>query len=318
MRDTLSEKFTNKLSASDIKRLNTRSPYYWLKDAAIDWAVMITALLMFSYFTNPVTFIASILILGNRQHALGLLGHDGTHYTLSYNRKLNDFLTNMFAWWPIGLTMVGYRNLHNLHHKYVGTTNDPEVIYKQLKAEQWHLPAKLKDVLILASKDLLGFGAGDYFTILKYAKAQRKSDYIPLVFIHLSFTLISTYLGHWEIPLIWYTSMVTAFPMYFRLRLWLEHQGTDFVHRLELSKIEGALFAPHLAWYHWEHHAYPAVPYCKLPEVRNMMLSTPTITLKELIQKFETSKPIHGGAVLSQKTNTGDDTVFKTQTKLAA
>lgn len=288
-----------RLSAKDIKRLNVRNPTYWLKDAAIDWAVMSAAISLFIATQNPIVFILSVLIVGNRQHALGLLGHDGTHYTLSYNRNLNDFITNLFAWWPIGLTMSGYRNLHNMHHKYVGTPNDPEVIYKQLKAEQWHLPAKPKDVLKLAAKDLMGFGMTDYFTILTYAKPTQKSAYIPLGLFHATLILTSIATGFWEISAIWYSSMLTAFPMYFRLRLWLEHQGTDFVHRLHLNRIEGAVFAPHLAWYHWEHHACPTVPYCKLKDVRDLLPKEPVITLKELINSFMNSPSIHAGAVFS-------------------
>jgi len=289
-----------RLSVENIKKLNTRGAAYWLKDAAIDWTVMAAAIALFSVTNNPFIFVLSVFIVGNRQHALGLLGHDGTHYTLSYNRNLNDFLTNLFAWWPIGLTMSGYRNLHNMHHKYVGTPNDPEVIYKHIKAEQWSLPSKPLDVLKLAAKDMIGFGADDYFTILKYAKPVSNRALIPLAFLHITFISASILAGFWQIPLVWYTSMLTAFPMFFRLRLWLEHQGTDYVQRLHLNKVEGAILAPHLAWYHWEHHACPTVPYIKLPEVRALLDDEPVINLRQLIQSFINSPEIVAGAVYAQ------------------
>lgn len=288
-----------RLSAINIKRLSKRSPIYWLVDAFKDWSVMACAIILFVTIPNPATFLIAVLAVGNRQHALGLLGHDGTHYTLSYNRKWNDFLTNIFAWWPIGLTMSGYRNLHNLHHKHVGTPYDPEVVYKQLKADQWHLPSKTTDVLILAAKDMIGFGANDYITILKYAMPTSKMSYIPMVLFHATAIGISLGTGFWQIPLIWYTSMFTALPMYFRLRLWLEHQGSSFVNRIQLSKIEGAILAPHFSWYHWEHHVCPTVPYCKLPEVRKLLPQEPVITLKELINSFEQSPYIYAGAVFA-------------------
>lgn len=289
-----------KLTAKDIKRLNIRGAGYWLKDAAIDWLVMSAAIALFVVTNNPFTFLLSILVVGNRQHALGLLGHDGTHYTLSYNRKWNDFLTNLFAWWPIGLTMSGYRNLHNMHHKYVGTPNDPEVIYKHLKAEQWNLPSKPMDVLKLAAKDMIGFGINDYLTILKYAKPTSNEAFIPLVLFHATFIAVSVAFGLWQIPVVWYGAMLTAFPMYFRLRLWLEHQGTDYVHRLHLNKIEGAILAPHLSWYHWEHHACPTVPYNRLAEVRALLPDEPVINLKQLINIFINSPEIKAGTVFTQ------------------
>jgi len=55
----------------------------------------------------------------------GDLGHDGTHFTLSHARGWNDFLTNLFAFWPIGLTVSGYRALHFKHHKHTGTDMTP-------------------------------------------------------------------------------------------------------------------------------------------------------------------------------------------------
>jgi fatty acid desaturase len=81
--------------------------------------------------------------------------------------------------------------------------------------------------------------------------------------------------GLWWVAALWYGSLVTAFMMFFRLRLWLEHQGSDLAHRLDLNPWEGALLAPHLAWHHWEHHQFPAVPYWKLPALRRLVPDQP-------------------------------------------
>ena len=78
--------------------------------------------------------------------------------------------------------------------------------------------------------------------------------------------------------------------MFFRLRLWLEHQGSDLAHRLDLKPWEAALLAPHLSWHHWEHHQWPAVPYWRLPELRRLIPDQPLLTLSSLI-KFYRSCP---------------------------
>ena len=110
-------------------------------------------------WNNPAGYVLAVLILGNRQHGLALLGHDGTHYTLSHNRKLNDVLTNLFAWWPLLLTNGGYRALHNGHHKHLSTDDDPEIIHKKSRAPQWDLPAPLTRILGYAAKDLVGYSS---------------------------------------------------------------------------------------------------------------------------------------------------------------
>ena len=96
----------------------------WLADAGMDWLVIAAALAMIQLWPHFYTVFAGILIVGNRQHALAILGHDGTHYTLSRNAAFNDFLTNLFCWWPLGLTVSGYRALHYAHHKNTGMEND--------------------------------------------------------------------------------------------------------------------------------------------------------------------------------------------------
>src|SRR6185312_1502992 len=92
--------------------LSRRTALPWLKDAALDWAVILGAFGVVHLFSSPVLWLPALLIIGNRQHALAILGHDGTHFTLSHDRRLNDYLTNMLAFWPLGLTVSGYRALH--------------------------------------------------------------------------------------------------------------------------------------------------------------------------------------------------------------
>ena len=53
----------------------------------MDWAVIAASLALFWRWPSALTLLAAILITGNRQHALTVLGHDGTHYTLSRNTR---------------------------------------------------------------------------------------------------------------------------------------------------------------------------------------------------------------------------------------
>ena len=153
--------------------LSRRTALPWLKDAALDWAVILGALGVVHLFSNPVTWLLALLIIGNRQHALAILGHDGTHFTLSHDRRLNDYLTNLLAFWPIGLTVSGYRTLHFKHHKHTGTEDDPELGHKRSRSPQWDLPAKPSRILKYAVLDIVGGSFPDYLIILKYSKPDK-------------------------------------------------------------------------------------------------------------------------------------------------
>jgi fatty acid desaturase len=180
---------------------------------------------MIQCWPHVYTVLAGILIVGNRQHALAILGHDGTHFTLSHNAAFNDFLTNLFCWWPLGLTVSGYRARHYAHHKNTGMENDPELGHKRMRSPQWDLPVTPRTVLGYALKDLIGYSLADYSIIVRFSKPQRQREYLPLALFHISFISVLLTSGGWPMAAAWYFSLVTSFMMFFRLRLWLELCG---------------------------------------------------------------------------------------------
>ena len=106
---------------------------------------------------------------------------------------------------------------------------------------------------------------------------------------------------------VWYFSLVTSFMMFFRLRLWLEHQGTDETQRLSLTWWQAALLSPHNAWHHWEHHKYPTIPYHKLPQARQLLDGKDILTLRDLVATFARVRPIASGTALNSIAKTGEN-----------
>ena len=287
-----------KIDPSVLQALSQKGIKHWMFDASADWFVMAAVIAAACYWTNVATVFLAVAVLGNRQHALALLGHDGTHYTLSAHKGFNDLLTNFFAFWPLGLTTSGYRALHYRHHKHTGQDEDPELAHKRSRSPQWDLPAKPLTILKYAALDFIGNSVPDYIIIVTYSKPECRRSYIPLVLVHCAFAAGFMVVGLWLVPILWYISLSTTFMMFFRLRLWLEHQGTSETHRLHLNRLEAALLAPHYGWMHWEHHNWPGIPYHRLPALRKYATQAPIITLKELLGLFATSAPSHSGEVL--------------------
>ncbi len=157
-----------------LRELGGRSLFPWLTDAAMDWLVIAAALAAVSLWPHFYTVVLSVVVIGNRQHALAILGHDGTHYTLSRHAGLNDFLTNLLCFWPLGLTVSGYRALHYAHHKDTGTEHDPELGHKRMRTPQWDLPATPRTILRYALMDLIGYSLADYLIIVRFSKPQSR------------------------------------------------------------------------------------------------------------------------------------------------
>jgi fatty acid desaturase len=286
------------LDTAELRTLSHRSLFPWLRDAVIDWVAIAAAIGLFQLWPNPITAIAAILIVGNRQHALAILGHDGTHYTISRNAAFNDFLTNLLCFWPLGLTVSGYRALHYAHHKHTGTQHDPELGHKRIRAPQWDLPNTPSRILRYALLDLIGYSLADYLIIVRFSKPARRREYAPLVLTHLVATSILIACGGWKVVALWYYCLPTSFMMSFRLRLWLEHQGTGNTQRLVLTRLQGAILAPHNAWHHWEHHKYPTIPYHRLPAARQRLDGPAVLTLPQLVNGFIHARPIASGTAL--------------------
>jgi fatty acid desaturase len=287
----------SKLDSAHLRSLSARALSPWLFHALGDWAAIAAALAMIQLWPNLLTFVGGVLIVGNRQHALAILGHDGTHYTLSFNTRLNDFLTNLLCFWPLGLTVSGYRALHYAHHKNTGMPDDPELGHKRMRAPQWDLPATIRTVLRYAALDMVGFSVADYLIIVRFSKPGRRREYAPLVLFHAAFASVLLALGCWVAALAWYASLVASFMMFFRLRLWLEHQGTHDTQRIRLTWWQSLILAPHNAWHHWEHHKYPTIPYHRLPLARQKLSGPAILSLDVLIRALMESPHIASGSV---------------------
>ena len=74
------------------------------------------------WWTVPVTLVA-ITVIGASQHQFGGAIHEGTHYMLFADRKLNELASDWLAAFPVLTTTYHFRLHHLAHHQFV---NDPE------------------------------------------------------------------------------------------------------------------------------------------------------------------------------------------------
>lgn len=287
-----------KLDPALYNELIQKSWSHWILAALFDWVIIVLTFILVSLWTSPVSCILAVIFIGSRQHGLALLGHEGTHFTIHRSRKINDALSDIVAFWPVGLTTTGYRSIHFLHHQHLNTDKDPELMHRSSKAPQWDLPITLNKIGRYILLDMIGYSVSDYFMIITGAKPDTRTTYLWMVVMHVLFITTCFYFNALWIAAIWYVALLTSFMGFFRLRTWLEHQGSDDTHRLHLHWLVAAIFSPHGAWYHHEHHALPAVPFHKMKKLRQHWKDQPAIGLRQLFQQYKDISYIRSGTPL--------------------
>lgn len=280
-------------------QVNQKSLYKWLFASTIDWLVISLSLIIAECIDRLFVFWFASLVIGTRQHALSFLGHDGAHGSLVKTRWLNDSLTSILAFWPMGIGLHGYREFHFKHHKKVGTPEDPELRHKNIwAAPEFNLPFSNRKIIHQICFDLCGGGFKNLILLIRLIKPKKIIDVLgPALLISL---LISTllYFGFWKSVVVWYWSIGTSFWTVFRLRIWTEHIGAEYsqnsTHRIKASFFEKLIYLPHNSWFHYEHHLYPQSGFWNLPKIRKMDLeinkSVLEISTKEL-RKFLSQNP---------------------------
>lgn len=280
--------------------------YRWLMAATIDWGVIVGALALSLYANSLAGHLLAVLVIGNRQHALSILGHDGGHRSVCRTRWLNDALTNLLCFWPLGVGIHSYRKFHFAHHRLTGTPLDPELEFKRRAAPCYDLPATNRVLGRQFVKDLLGGGIREVIGLVKQIRPITLGDrFGPLLWWTIAGSAC-LYGGCWQAPLLWFGAIVTTYWATFRLRIWIEHMGTNCTHRVWLCWWQRLLFAPHNTWYHYEHHRWPAIPFARLPAARNLDHTVPVVPMQDLLVFFETSDPVPSGQAASMTADSPD------------
>lgn len=240
----------------------------WLLSCLMDWTILIFSIAL-SYINIWLVPI-SILIVGNRQHALAILGHDGAHRLAAKNKFVNDSIVNLLVFYPMGLCLKNYRDFHWKHHRKVGTSEDPEIPLKEIGPFKMSGEYSKPKLFMATLCDLFGFGIPQLLGFLIHVRPKSIKDATALIFV-LALSSLLVYNGLWLGVGIWFVALFTSFWACFRLRVWSEHVGGKPGETLtydEPSLLQKIIFLPHNTWLHHEHHVYPGVPFYNLKQKR--------------------------------------------------
>lgn len=265
----------------NIQLLSRLKPVISIATLFFEWLIIVFSVFFHHYFPNPVIYLLVWVLIGSRMYALYSLLHDGMHYLLLPDRKLNDWICRLFLAWPLFLCLRKIRKAHLAHHLYLKTDMDPEAGH--LKYSEFQFPKPVSKLILTFVRDLLGINYCKYFLLklknkilspktLSESSSAISDDgtlIIKLVKI-IYYTIIGAsilYMG-WELDflLYWVIPYMTIFQALNRLRLSTEHfyipDDKIFQTRtVRLNIVERFLLSPHNLGLHAEHHLYPSVPF---------------------------------------------------------
>ena len=170
------------------------TPEKWLLRALLDWVIIMLCFRAahWSLFESPhlilsiVTLIPLLIVIAARQHALGILAHDGAHGLICRNRVLNDLLASVLCEWPLMSNLSGYRAFHFKHHRTVGTPDDPELIHKNNNWRilnipvlgQWPVPIQPWKFVLFVAGDFFGAAIPHLCMAARLTRARARKDVI--------------------------------------------------------------------------------------------------------------------------------------------
>jgi fatty acid desaturase len=250
-----------------------------------NWLQMSSAMALFSFYPNVLTFLVALVIIGSRQFALAVLAHDAAHNLLFSNNKVNDWAGQWFCAYPIFQDNRVYRPYHLKHHRHTETEDDPDLVLSS------PFPINKRSFIRKVFRDLTGItGVRRYWGSLSsifrtkgdnvFDKISKTSNKLHgfLISNVIIFILISTTM-HWSLfLLLWWLPSFTYYSLIIRIRNISEHAVTpgnndfDNTRTTKSTVLTRFFMVPHNVNYHLEHHLFTRCPWYNLPKAHSMMI----------------------------------------------
>jgi fatty acid desaturase len=293
LKDVPEEPFIERhiLDAQTYRRFSKHNPLHWLAVVFVEWTIIGVTIWACNKWPYWWLWVAGILLIGTRQHALGILAHEGVHYIVTGKKRWNDLLANLLTAYPLTYCVEGYRTFHLLHHRWLETPRDPERATLDLYPDEWNYPMSRGRFYGFLVRDIFGLhrrAATDFMKYIWQVPGGNKSQIARVLIFHgvvLTIAVLSGY--YWSYLLLWIVPLLTVTMMCVRMRTAAEHYGIgsleqkyqrDAVQALPTTRtiignpLTRFLFCPHNMSYHVEHHLYPSVPVFRLRALHKELL----------------------------------------------
>lgn len=282
--DTERPAWRQALSREEVAELHKMRDWRSWLSLALNWAIVFAAFAMVAIWTNPLTIVLALFLIGARQLGFAVFMHDASHFALFENRKVNDWVGNWLAAYPIWGDLQPYRPYHVKHHAHNWTDKDPDVslaapfpitrasmgrkVWRDLSGQTgW------KRAVFTLKRDL-GWSEG---------KVQRRGaaglhKLAPVFITNAVLFGILLAVGHPALYLLWVVAWLTTYSLIMRIRAIAEHSmPTDPRDDMKNTRTtlaswwERLLIAPNRVNFHLEHHLLMRVPHYNLRRMHEML-----------------------------------------------
>jgi fatty acid desaturase len=258
----------------------------------VNYGLIAASMALVAYVPNFVTVVLALCVIGARQLGLAVVMHESAHHTLFENRRLNDFVGNWLAGYPIYLSADMYRTHHLEHHAKTWTEGDPDLPLAT------PFPVSRRSMFRKVMRDLLGITGLKQLIGTTYLAVQvlrgkpvnsgtlpLRLERAPVIRMLVGTTVTNLMLfgllwalGHPTLYLLWLGAWLTTNKLVARIRSIAEHavvpdpkEPLGQTRTVLAGPLERLFIAPNLVQYHLEHHLLMTVPHYNLARFHQML-----------------------------------------------
>ena len=265
-------------SGSEHLALLRLRPWRPIVDTILDWMIVL-ATVHAVVVLGPLFIVPALVIIANRQRALGNILHDAGHRNVCRNRRWNDSIARAFVAPLLFASLGSYRDAHYRHHLSLGErARDPDLLPAPGAWPQHWTTSYLRNLLCWASWK--GSIAGHL--------AASETGYASKLFIIGWWTLALAVLSLFAsvgftvtFVVLWLVARATLFHAITTFREMCDHFGLrpsgilSFTRDMVCHGFWRLLIHPRNNSYHLTHHLLPAVPYYHLPQAQRVFQQMP-------------------------------------------
>ena len=269
------------LSAAEIEQITRRN------DLKASWAILCQWLGVIAIFsgvalwTNPLTVLLGILLLGGRQLGFGILQHECGHKTMFTTPRLNQLVGDWLVSPPGLSNMNAYMRTHFPHHRLAGTHDDPDLPnYQDYPVSRSRLRRKLfRDITGQTGIRTIRF-IGNNIRHLASLDAENRNCTLRGIAANLLMFGVLVAFGEGWLYLMWPAATIFVQPLVSRIRQIAEHAAVPDLYDLDARKntrtvygnwLSRLMVCPHHVNYHLEHHLLPLVPKYNLALMHSLL-----------------------------------------------
>lgn len=280
----------------------------------VNYSLILLAFALPIMLANPIGYLLSIVLLGNRQLGLGILMHDCAHHALFKSKAANQWVGRWLCAAPIFAQYEGYQHYHLRHHSKAGTDQDPDYPnYAPYPVKSVSVSRKiLRDCFGVTGIKNFAFVLMMHAGVLNYDMAYKSTDrrntisakalfnnlvhnlYRP-VLMHSVLIFCCWLAGNIGLYGLWWIAYFTTFSLFSRIRNAAEHAGVPDLLDLDprrhartvhASWLARLTVAPNHVNYHIEHHWLPQVPPYRLPELHQYLRKQGVLEGAEVLPNY--------------------------------